>query len=257
MMSLVALIHFNTRHTSQKATSLATADASFSTFHHPQQNQNWRTQPGATAILVLVFARFRFLHNMTKLSLFWSRKTLSTHFFSAFIAPLHCQSHFGPVTAAFRCHLAHPWGDLLVSVRTFAFRLVIFCTIVVCRVVEGAVPPSDGPPSSLVVEMPVKTHEWLVLITSATMESNWIRKIICENSGSGGFGVPADDRILLPPHVSTGSRRFQPGQSTYLCCKNDEHWSTRNSFKYLRINNFSCKYCDPRASSIMPANTYV
>lgn len=65
-------------------------------------------------------------------------------------------------------------GDLLVSVRTFAFRLVVFCTIVVCRVVEGAIPSPDGPPPSLVVKMPVKTHEWLVLITSATMESNWI-----------------------------------------------------------------------------------
>lgn len=54
---------------------------------------------------------------------------------------------------------------LLVSIRTFAFRLIIFCTIIVRGIVKGSISSAHRPPSSLVVEMPVETHERFVLIT--------------------------------------------------------------------------------------------
>lgn len=54
---------------------------------------------------------------------------------------------------------------LLVSIRTFAFRLIIFCTIIVSRIVKGSISSTNWSPSSLVVEMPIEAYERFVLIT--------------------------------------------------------------------------------------------
>lgn len=54
---------------------------------------------------------------------------------------------------------------LLVSIRTFSFRFVVFRTIVVGRVVERSVSSTNRPPATLVIKVPIETHEWFVLIT--------------------------------------------------------------------------------------------
>jgi hypothetical protein len=52
----------------------------------------------------------------------------------------------------------------LVSIWTFSFCLVVFCAIVVCRVIKGPISSPDGSASSLIIEMPIETYERLVLI---------------------------------------------------------------------------------------------
>lgn len=64
----------------------------------------------------------------------------------------------------------------VVSVRADPSRLVVFGAIDVRAVVEGAVPPSDGPPPSLVQEMPVEAGEGPVLGALVLQEE---RALLC------------------------------------------------------------------------------
>lgn len=53
---------------------------------------------------------------------------------------------------------------LLIAIRADSRRVIIFCTIIVRTVIEGAVTLSDRASSSLVLKMPIKTDEGTMLV---------------------------------------------------------------------------------------------
>ena len=59
---------------------------------------------------------------------------------------------------------------LLVSVGANARCFVVFRTIHICTVIECAIPSSDGPTTSLILKMPMKTRERSMLLTLVLQE---------------------------------------------------------------------------------------
>lgn len=83
-------------------------------------------------------------------------------------------------------------GLLLVAIFTNAGCLVVFCTVIIRTVIEGAVLLSNWPPSTLVLKVPVKAGKWLVL-RALMLNEQWTllnAKLfqIPEEGQGGGFG---------------------------------------------------------------------
>lgn len=54
----------------------------------------------------------------------------------------------------------------LITIRTKASCLVIFCTVYICRIVEHSISKLfNRSPSSLIVKVPIKACEWFMLGT--------------------------------------------------------------------------------------------
>lgn len=113
-----------------------------------------------------MFARFRFFAQYdTLLDVLSASNTfypINFHFLTTLLQRTNTQRR-SESTAAINKQILY--ANLLISIRTFAFRLVILCTIVISRIIKRSVPSSNGPSSSLVIKMPIKTYEGFVLIT--------------------------------------------------------------------------------------------
>lgn len=104
-------------------------------------------------------------------------------------------------------------GLLLVAIFTNAGCLVVFCTVIIRTVIEGAVLLSNWPPSTLVLKVPVKAGKWLVL-RALMLNEQWTllnAKLfqIPEEGQGGGLGDVRRERTKQGRKEEGCRKRFE------------------------------------------------